>query len=96
MLLIVIALLFGFLLGTIKCVPPKIVSLRNAFINGGVLLLVFGMGISIGVNPQITRNLKVIGFRALILALLSSLGGMLGAFLMERYFQKAMKEESKK
>ncbi|NSW75202.1 MAG: LysO family transporter [Candidatus Atribacteria bacterium] len=96
MVLIVIALFLGFLLGTIKYVPRKIVNLRNALINGGVLLLVFGMGINIGANSQITRNLKAIGFRALVLALLSSLGGMLGAFLMERYFQKAMKEESQK
>lgn len=96
MVLIVIALLLGFLLGTIKYVPRKIVNLRSALINGGILLLVFGMGINIGANPQITRNLKDIGFRALILALLSSLGGMFGAFLMEKYFRKAMKEESKK
>lgn len=95
MVLIVIALLLGFLLGTTKYVPPKIINLRSALINGGILLLVFGMGINIGANSQITRNLKNIGLQALVLALLSSLGGMLGAFLMEKYFQKAMKEEHK-
>ncbi|MEN3186433.1 MAG: LysO family transporter [Atribacterota bacterium] len=93
MLLIGIALLIGFLLGTTKYVPPKIVNLRSSLINGGILLLVFGMGISIGVNPQIIRNLKTIGLQALVLALLSSLGGMLGAFLMERHFRKVIKGE---
>ncbi len=94
MLLVVIALLLGFILGTIRWIPRKITNLRGIFVNGGILLLVFGMGLSIGTNSQVLENLRTIGFRALLVSLLSALGGMLGAFLMEKFFRKSMKEKN--
>lgn len=95
MLFIVIALLLGFILGTIRWIPRKIINIRGILINGGILLLVFGMGLSIGTNSQVLENLRTIGVRALILSFLSALGGMLGAFLMEKLLRKSMKEKDK-
>lgn len=89
-MLLFIALLLGLVVGTIKSIPQRVISLRHILITGGILLLLFSMGVSIGTNPQITKNLKAIGLRALLFSVLTAFGSAFCAFCAEKILQKSI------
>ncbi len=88
MIYLLIALLCGFLLGIFRNTPPKIVEARHTLLRGGIIFLVFTMGVSIGTNSQIAHNLKSIGGKALLFALSSALGALCCAYLTEKYLRE--------
>lgn len=59
-----------------------------------VLLLLFWMGVEVGNNPHVTRNLFSLGGQALLLSLAGMLGSVLAAgFVYRCFFQKSVSEE---
>ncbi|MGQ9472974.1 MAG: LysO family transporter [Candidatus Caldatribacteriaceae bacterium] len=94
MLLLFIALLLGFFVGTVKSIPQQVTALRHTLISGGILLLLFSMGVSIGTNPQITKNLKTIGLQAFLFSLFTTFGGAFCAFCAERILQKSIRRRN--
>ncbi len=56
--------------------------LQTAFL----LLLIFCMGVSIGRNGEILRNLPLLGGKALLFAVFAILGSTLAVYLLSRLF----------
>lgn len=53
-----------------------------------IILLLFFLGISVGINDQVTSNFGNIGFDAFIIATAATLGSILCAWIVyRRYFQ---------
>lgn len=57
-------------------------------INYTIYLLLFLLGISVGGNPEIIRNLPSLGGQALLLAFAGTLGSVLAAWGVYRFFFK--------
>jgi uncharacterized membrane protein YbjE (DUF340 family) len=51
-----------------------------------VCVLLFVMGLSVGSSDRIVRNLPTLGTQALILALAGTLGSLLAALAVEKFF----------
>jgi uncharacterized membrane protein YbjE (DUF340 family) len=56
-----------------------------------IYILLFFMGLSVGVNPEIMNNLKNLGFTALIIAVFTICGSVLFAFLSEKFILRKKK-----
>lgn len=59
----------------------------------GLLVLLFTMGIKIGMNSEIFENLQTIGLRASVLALSAVVGSLLLLLMWERKFPFSVSEE---
>ena len=53
-----------------------------------IYLLLFLLGISVGINPEIINNLPVIGFHAIFLSVGALLGTLVLSYLVVRLFFK--------
>ena len=60
----------------------------NKLITGLIFLLLFFLGVSVGTNEIIIKNLDIIGIKALILTLGSVLGSIFTAYLTYKFFFK--------
>jgi uncharacterized membrane protein YbjE (DUF340 family) len=58
----------------------------NALILPTVCAQLFVMGISVGSNGQIVKNLPTLGTQALILAVAGTLGSLVAAWCISRFF----------
>lgn len=58
------------------------------FISYTIFLLLFLLGISVGNNEEIVNNLPGIGGKAFLIATISTLGSMIAAWIVYRYFFK--------
>ena len=50
------------------------------------MLLIFCMGVSIGRNGEVIRNLPALGGKALLFAILAVIGSILFVFLLSKLF----------
>ncbi|MGM9759908.1 MAG: LysO family transporter [Parabacteroides sp.] len=58
-----------------------------------ILLLLFLLGITVGANEEIVKNLATLGGQALLLAVAGTLGSLLAAALVYRYlFQEKRRD----
>lgn len=53
-----------------------------------IYALLFLLGTSVGTNPQIIGNLQTLGLQALLIAVATTLGSVLMAWVVYRYFQR--------
>lgn len=93
MLIVIAIMLAGILTGYLlrKNTFLKRIN-RPIFIT--ILALLFLMGLSVGGNPEITNHLHQVGTQALILATAGTLGSVLAAMLVYRFFfRKDLKNE---
>jgi uncharacterized membrane protein YbjE (DUF340 family) len=92
MWIILIILLSGTLTGyafsRIK-VLNKITDKATMYI---IYVLLFFMGLSVGTKPEIMKNLAVIGFDALVIAVFAISGSILTAFFLYRYLFRRNEE----
>lgn len=65
---IVVALISGFVIGKFRIIPTKLQSYTDHLITFGVLLLLFSMGIEMGLNKEIIKKLPYLGWQAFVLA----------------------------
>lgn len=56
-----------------------------------IILLLFLLGIAVGSNDTIVNNLTKLGGEALLIAILGTLGSVLGALLISRFILKQKK-----
>ncbi len=84
MFVIVLALTLGFLLGSWHRLPQAIASRAGGIMRLGLVVLLFTMGVSIGSDPQIISALSRLGWQAMGMAVFSTAGSVLLAFLGER------------
>ncbi|GAB6100361.1 hypothetical protein JCM16358_22400 [Halanaerocella petrolearia] len=83
MWIIIFSLILGLLIGNLQLLPEYVLDLADYLVLGGLLLLLFTMGLQIGADPQIVNSLNQIGLNAFILALGSVLGSIIIMLVFE-------------
>lgn len=84
---ILFIMLTGVVLGYL-CRNARFVKLAGRGISLTVVLMLFILGLSVGSNAAIVRNLGSFGWQAALLALSGSLGSVLAAWLVFNLFFK--------
>ncbi|WP_028855931.1 LysO family transporter [Psychrilyobacter atlanticus] len=85
---ILISLILGILIGSIVKFSDKMKKFNGAFQHLGVIILLFAIGITIGINRSLLSNLNKIGGISLVFALLTSLFSIILVFFMSRIIIK--------
>lgn len=83
----------GFLIGYKGLLKEKGLRLNGHLQTVFLFLLIFCMGVSIGRNGEILRNLPVLGGRAFLFALFAILGSTLAVYCLSALF---LQKEGKK
>ncbi len=73
---IIIFLIAGIIVGNKLKLTDRGKTINGKFQLAGLLLLLFSMGISIGANSDVIANLSTIGIKALLFAVLTTLGSI--------------------
>jgi uncharacterized membrane protein YbjE (DUF340 family) len=88
MISILLVLSGGIVLGLLLVNKPVFHRFNNQLLNWSIYLLLFLLGISVGTNQEIVRNLYKIGYEAITIALASIAGSVLvSAFLYKLVFR---------
>ena len=76
----------GFLIGYKGVLQEKGLRMNWRLQTAFLLLLIFCMGVSIGRNGEILRNLPLLGGKALLFAVFAILGSTLAVYFLSRLF----------
>ena len=76
----------GFLIGYKGVLQEKGLRMNGRLQTAFLLLLIFCMGVSIGRNGEILRNLPLLGGKALLFAFFAILGSTLAVYFLSRLF----------
>ncbi len=76
----------GFLIGYKGVLQEKGLRMNGRLQTAFLLLLIFCMGVSIGRNGEILRNLPLLGGKALLFAVFAILGSTLAVYFLSRLF----------
>jgi uncharacterized membrane protein YbjE (DUF340 family) len=89
MISILVVLSIGVLLGLLLTGRPKLHLANNHLLNWSIYLLLFLLGISVGTNEEVIRNLGKIGYEAIAIAVASIAGSVfLSMFLFRILFKQ--------
>lgn len=89
MISILLVLSLGILVGLLIIGKPKLHLVNNYLLNWSIYLLLFLLGISVGTNAEIIRNLGKIGYEAVTIAIASIAGSVvLSQILFNLLFKK--------
>lgn len=83
----------GFFVGYKGLIREKGVKLNGKLQTVWLMLLIFCMGVSIGRDGEIVRNLPLLGGKALLFAVMTALGSILVVYFFSRLF---LEKEGKK
>ena len=90
---IFLAVGIGFLIGYKGFLKEKGIRLNSRLQTVWLMLLIFSMGVSIGRNGEIVQNLPLLGGKAVLFALLTSLCSILVVYFLSVLF---LEKEGKK
>lgn len=76
----------GFLLGYKGMLKEKGIRWNSRLQTLWLMLLIFCMGVSIGKNGEIVKNLPALGGKALLFAVLAAVGSVLAVYLLSTLF----------
>jgi uncharacterized membrane protein YbjE (DUF340 family) len=65
---------------------PKLIRINDRFISTAIYILLFLLGISVGLNKTIIQNIGTLGFQALIITVGAISGSVLMSWLIFRIF----------
>ncbi len=74
----------GIIAGVFIHQKPKLIKLNDRLISLAIYLLLFLLGISVGLNKTIIQNIGTLGFQALIITLGAISGSVLMSWLIWR------------
>ncbi|WP_312060964.1 LysO family transporter [Anaerotignum sp.] len=83
---IFLVLAIGFAIGFLGLLKEKHIKLNCRLQTLWLMLLIFCMGVSIGRNGEVIRNLPALGGKALLFAILAVIGSILFVFLLSKLF----------
>ena len=81
----------GIIAGVFIHHKPKLIKLNDRLISLAIYLLLFLLGISVGLNKTIVQNIGTLGFQALIITLGAIFGSVLMWWLIWRVFFRTEK-----
>ncbi len=85
---IIVFLIAGIVLGNRLNLNEKGKSINEKVQLLGLLLLLFSMGISIGANDEVVKNLNNIGIQAFTFAVFTTLGSVFFVYLVSKRIGK--------
>ena len=88
---IIVVLIIGIIIGTQIKPTDKVKSTISKFQFIGVTLLLFSMGAGLGLNDELLKNLKDIGWTGLIFAVLTTLFSIAIVYLVTTIFERRRK-----
>lgn len=88
MLLLIGAVVLGFLVARLGLLPQFIQKRMGQISTSALFLLLFSMGIAMGSNPEIIANLPKLGGKALVLSISAIIGSVLFVWLGVRFSSK--------
>lgn len=91
--LIVIALVAGVIIGASGFIPAAALKHVDKLTTITLFIMLAALGAQIGSNNELLGNLAALGWRALVIALLSVAGSVTVLWLAVRYFKLATVEE---
>ena len=68
------------------------IQLINGIILTLIWLLLFLLGVEVGVNDNVVKNFANLGFEAMLIAVFATLGSIIGAWLLWKITPKTPKE----
>lgn len=83
---IFISLIFGIFIGCKFSLPEKLCRLNNYLTWLGLVILLFFMGLMLGANEEILKQVNILGFKAFSLAA----GSVLGSIIIVRILDKTV------
>jgi uncharacterized membrane protein YbjE (DUF340 family) len=90
MIVILIVLTGGIVLGFLMRNHERMIRTADRIMNWTIYLLLFLLGLSVGVNETIIRNIHTIGVRALILTAGAIVGSVIVSYIVSRFFFRDM------
>lgn len=88
MISILLVLSAGILVGLMIVRKPALHQLNNHLLNWSIYLLLFLLGISVGTNQEVIKDLGTIGYEAIAIAVASIAGSVLLSGLLYNYLFK--------
>ena len=85
---LVISLILGMAIGWVLKLNKSILKINSKIQIAILLGLLFSMGMSLGVNPDIVSNLKTIGITSLIFSSLTVFFSIIFVFLFHKFIIK--------
>lgn len=85
---LIISLLLGCLIGYLFNLSKKTLKINSSLQLVIIFILLFSMGLSIGINPKILNNLDTIGLSSLIFALLTTVFSIVFVFFIGKIILK--------
>jgi len=89
MITVLVLMTLGIVIGLFVSKYPKIVKGADKLTTWSIYLLLFLLGIGVGLNEKIINNLHTIGLQAMILTFGAVLGSLLLAYLTYTLFFKS-------
>lgn len=88
---ILIVLLIGMFIGGSGKLSEKFIKMNGKLQYFGVIILLFAMGASLGLNKSILSNIKDIGVISLVFAILTSAFSIFIVYFVTQYLTKGKK-----
>lgn len=95
MILVLLVMLAGIGIGFLISRYPGVIKLNNKLISGAIYLLLFLLGISVGLNKTIIQNLDKIGVQSLIITIGAVAGSVLTLWAVYRFAFKTSMNKGK-
>jgi len=88
---ILVVLVAGIIIGASVKLSDKMKAYNSKFQFIGVVFLLFTMGVSLGLNKSILNNLKNIGIKSLVFAVLTSTFSIIMVYFTTKFILKGDK-----
>lgn len=93
MIAVILFFVVGILLGHALRHRSKIIALADSLTMWTIYLLLFVLGVSVGINRQILQNIGSLGFQAAVLAAAAIVGSVLASQLVRLGLGRPADEE---
>jgi uncharacterized membrane protein YbjE (DUF340 family) len=81
-------LLTGIIIGYLLRNKRKIIRISTRLTDGAIFLLLFFLGVSVGMNERVISNFQHIGLQSFLLTIFATIGSILVTFVFYRIFLK--------
>ncbi|MGM0498101.1 MAG: LysO family transporter [Bacteroidota bacterium] len=82
-------LIAGIILGVFIRDYKAIIKIFSRLTDGSIFLLLFFLGISVGMNEQIITNFQKIGLQSFIITILATMGSIFVSYFVYKIFFKS-------
>jgi len=86
MAIVIVLLVAGIFTGYLLRDRKQLIRISSRLTDAAIFLLLFFLGVSVGMNEQVVSNFRNIGLQAFLLTVLATLGSVLMTGLFHRLF----------